>query len=282
MYLTRHQTDRGPRWAIDGYFLPEAFDLRGLLSLPVDHVRELLSSGVAGEKAAGALLPPIEALHEVWGAGVTYQRSREARRAESDTGDIYDRVYVAERPEVFFKMIGWRVVGHQMPIRIRGDSAWNVPEPELTLVINRHREIAGYCAGNDVSSRSIEGENPLYLPQAKTYKGACVIGPGIQLIEPDPLRAMPIALEIAREGQVVFRGETNTSKMNRRFEELITYLYRELDFPHGAFLMTGTGIVPPTHFTLAIGDRVTITIGSLTLENEVGGRAATAASIAPG
>lgn len=270
MYLTLHQTDRGPGWAVDGHLLPNTFDLRSLLSRQVDDVSKLLNRSVTGEDAGGSLLPPIEALHEVWGAGVTYQRSRDARRAESDMGDVYDRVYVAERPEVFFKMIGWRVAGHQMPIRIRGDSLWNVPEPELTLVVNRYREVVGYCAGNDVSSRSIEGENPLYVPQAKIYNGSCAIGPGIELIDPRRLHDMSIALEIVREGQSIFRSETSTSKMNRRFEELITYLYRELDFPDGVFLMTGTGIIPPDHFTLAIGDRVTITVGSLTLENEVG------------
>jgi 2-dehydro-3-deoxy-D-arabinonate dehydratase len=270
MYLTRHQTERGPRWAVDTRFLPEAFDLRLLLSLHVDSVREFLNSSVSNEKAGGALLPPLEALHEVWGAGVTYLRSREARRAESATGDIYDRVYAADRPEVFFKMIGWRVVGPHAPIRVRDDSEWNVPEPELTLVINRYREIIGYCVGNDMSSRSIEGENPLYLPQAKIYTGSCAIGPGLELTDPDRLHDLPIQLEIARAARPVFHGETNTAKMNRRFEELIACLFRELDFPQGVFLMTGTGIVPPDHFTLAIGDKVTITIGSLTLENEVG------------
>lgn len=130
MYLTRHQTDRGPRWAVDHRFLPDTFDLRLLLSLHVDSVHEFLNSSVTNEKAIGTLLPPIEALHEVWGAGVTYQRSREARRAESNMSDIYERVYAAERPEVFFKMIGWRVVGHHMPIRIREDSTWSVPEPD--------------------------------------------------------------------------------------------------------------------------------------------------------
>ncbi len=270
MYLTHHQTNHGPRWAVDNRFLPDAFDLRLLLSLHVDNMREFLNSSVTNEKASGSLLAPLEALHEVWGAGVTYQRSREARRAESATGDIYDRVYAAERPEVFFKMIGWRVAGQRAPIRVRDDSEWNVPEPELTLVINRYREIVGYSAGNDMSSRSIEGENPLYLPQAKIYNGSCAIGPGFELTDPDRLHDLPIQLEIARADRTIFHGDTNTAKINRRFDDLVAYLFRELDFPHGVFLMTGTGIVPPDHFTLAIGDKVTITIGSLTLENEVG------------
>jgi len=268
MYLTRHQTERGPRWAVDHHFLPETLDLRLVLSLRVEQVRDFLQNSVTDEQASGSLLAPLEALHEVWGAGVTYQRSREARRAETAAGDIYDRVYEAARPEVFFKMIGWRVIGPRAPIHVRGDSDWNVPEPELTLVINRHREIVGYCAGNDLSSRSIEGENPLYLPQAKTYNGACALGPGVELIDPDRLRDLPIQLDIARAGRTVFHGDTTTAKMNRRFEELIACLFRELDFPYGVFLMTGTGIVPPDRFTLALGDQVTITIGSLTLENE--------------
>ncbi len=270
MYLTRHQTERGPRWAVDDHFLPETLDLRLLLSLRVEQMREFLKGSVTNEPASGSLLAPLEALHEVWGAGVTYQRSREARHAESATGDIYDRVYAAERPEVFFKMIGWRVAGPRAPIRVRGDSNWTVPEPELTLVINRYREMVGYCAGNDVSSRSIEGENPLYLPQAKTYNGSCALGPGLELSEPDRLRDLPIQLEIARAGRAIFHGDTTTAQLNRRFEELVACLFRELDFPYGVFLMTGTGIVPPDHFTLARGDQVTITIGSLTLENEVG------------
>ena len=145
-----------------------------------------------------------------------------------------------------------------------------MPEPELTLVINQYQEIVGYTAGNDMSSRSIEGENPLYLPQAKIYNGSCALGPGLQLLEVEALRDLPIEIEIARAGSSVFHGETRTAQMNRRLEELVKYLYRELSFPHGAFLMTGTGIVPPDSFTLASGDRVTITIGVLTLENEVG------------
>jgi 2-dehydro-3-deoxy-D-arabinonate dehydratase len=228
--------------------------------------RQLLT----GEPAAGPLLAPIEMTQEVWGCGVTYQRSREARRAESSTGDIYDRVYAAQRPELFFKAIGWRAVGHQQPIRIRADCAWNVPEPELTLVINRHQEIAGYTVGNDLSARSIEGENPLYLPQAKIYDAACALGPGLHLLDDEnTLRDLSITLEIVRAARSAYRGETRTSRITRRFEDLVAYLFRELSFPHGALLMTGTGIVPPDDFTLAAGDVVTITIGALTLENTV-------------
>jgi len=178
-------------------------------------------------------------------------------------------VYEAGRPELFFKAMGWRVVGHRMPIRVREDSRWNVPEPELTLVINSDREIVGFSAGNDVSSRDIEGDNPLYLPQAKVYEGSCALGPGIVLSEVDRLRDLSIQAEVRREGRVIFKGETRTSQMKRPFEELVVYLGRELDFPRGVFLMTGTGIVPPQDFSLVGGDLVRITIGSLTLENEV-------------
>jgi 2-dehydro-3-deoxy-D-arabinonate dehydratase len=161
------------------------------------------------------------------------------------------------------------VVGHNQRIRIRRDSKWNVPEPELTLVINRHCEIVGFCAGNDVSSRDIEGENPLYLPQAKIYDGACALGPGIQLAAAQELQDLPIELTISHQEKGLFHGETSTGRMNRRLEELTEYLCRELTFPQGVFLMTGTGIVPPDGFTLSAGHRVQLTVGDLRLENEV-------------
>jgi 2-dehydro-3-deoxy-D-arabinonate dehydratase len=270
MKLTQHQTQDGPRWSADDHWLAEDFDLRRLLKLPCAEMRASLESMLTREPAQGPILPPIEASHEVWGCGVTYQRSREARQEESTSGDIYTRVYSAQRPELFFKAIGWRVVGHGQPVRCRADSAWNVPEPELTLVINQHGEIAGYTAGNDMSSRSIEGENPLYLPQAKIYTGSCALGPAIQLLEVDKLNDLPIDISIERSGQAVFQGSTRTAQMNRKLDELAAYLFRELSFPQGVFLLTGTGIVPPEQFTLATGDRVTITIGDLTLVNAVG------------
>ncbi len=269
MVLTRHATTQGPRWAVDGRFLAQGVDLSHLLALPKDAMLALLKDSSAGEPAQGSLLPPVDAMHEVWAAGVTYLRSRQARETESGVGDVYARVYGAARPELFFKAIGWRVAGHAMPIRIRGDSRWNVPEPEMTLVVNHLREIVGFCAGNDVSSRDIEGENPLYLPQAKVYDGSCALGPGIWLAEPDELKDLPIRLEIIRDGARLFRGETRSSQMKRSLEDLVAYLGRELDFPHGVFLMTGTGIVPPDDFTLKIGDVVRVTIASLELENEV-------------
>jgi 2-dehydro-3-deoxy-D-arabinonate dehydratase len=269
MYLTRHLSTDGPRWALDGSFLPPSFDLKLLLQLPRAGIEDFLRALPRAGAVSGPLLAPLEAGHEVWAAGVTYLRSREAREVESSVKDIYSRVYEAERPELFFKAIGWRVAGHRMPIRVREDSHWNVPEPELTLVINSDREIVGFSAGNDVSSRDIEGDNPLYLPQAKVYEGSCALGPGIVLSEVDRLRDLSIQAEVGREGRVIFKGETRTSQMKRPFEELVVCLGRELDFPRGVFLMTGTGIVPPQDFSLVGGDLVRITIGSLTLENEV-------------
>ncbi len=269
MNLTRHQTYDGPRWALDGAYLPPSFNLGLLLELPREAIASFLATLPTEGEAGGDLLAPIEPAQEVWAAGVTYLRSRDAREAESQTGDIYTRVYVAERPELFFKAPGWRVVGPGGAIRVRPDSTWDVPEPELTLVINRHGEVVGYCAGNDVSSRSIEGENPLYLPQAKVYNGSCALGPGIEIAEPDTLRDIPIRIEIARSGETVYEGEASTSQMKRAFEELATYLFRELDFPHGVFLMTGTCLVPPDSFTLTPGDVVTVHVGTLELRNTV-------------
>ena len=258
MILTRHQTWQGPRWALDGHVLPHGFSLGCLLAWPKDAILACLRTMPTDEPAEGPLLPPLDLMHEVWASGVTYLRSRQARQAESDVGDVYQKVYDAARPELFFKAVGWRVVGHAMSIRIRRDSGWNVPEPELTLVINRCREIVGFCVGNDVSSRDIEGENPLYLPQAKVYNGSCALGPGILLAEPNELRDLPIQMEILRGGAQLFQGETRSSHMKRSLEELVAYLGRELDFPQGVFLMTGTGIVPPDDFTLKVGDVVRI------------------------
>mgnify|MGYP000938863021 CR=1 FL=1 len=275
MYLTRHHTQTGPRWAVDGTLLTPAFDLGMLLELPRGVYADFLRAVSTGEPVSGQPLAPLEPLHEVWASGVTYLRSRDARQAESETGDIYARVYVAERPELFMKAIGWRVVGSEGQIRVRPDSAWNVPEPELTLVINGHQEIVGYTAGNDVSSRSIEGSNPLYLPQAKVYAGSCALGPGIVLAHPDAMRALPVELQILRPrpggggDEQVFLGRTDTAQMKRTFEELVDYLYRELPFPRGAFLMTGTGIVPPDDFTLAPGDLVRVVVGEVVLDNRV-------------
>jgi 2-dehydro-3-deoxy-D-arabinonate dehydratase len=270
MELACIQTPAGPRWALNGLFLQPGFELGKLLIMPQKEMAAALQLSQTYKPAAGQRLAPCEAMHEVWASGVTFLRSREARSAESTVADVYERVYAAARPELFFKAAGWRVGGPAAPIRIRADSAWNVPEPELVLVVNRQGEIVGYTVGNDVSSRSIEGENPLYLPQAKVYRGACALGPAIWLCGADDMRDLPIQIVIQRGDELVFQGETRTSRMNRRLEELVEYLVRELDFPHGVFLMTGTGIVPPESFTLAAGDRVRIAVGQLVLENEVG------------
>jgi 2-dehydro-3-deoxy-D-arabinonate dehydratase len=269
MLITRHHTPEGPRWAFDGGYLPPPFSLDTLLALPRESVEEYLRILPTTGDASDPLLAPIEASQEVWAAGVTYLRSRQAREIESDSGDVYEKVYLADRPELFFKANGWRVSGNRVPVRIRRDSQWNVPEPELTLVVNSHREIVGFCAGNDISSRDIEGANPLYLPQAKVYNGSCALGPGIQISDINTLGDIPIQMEITRAGEIFYQGETHSSQMKRSLEELVGYLTMELDFPQGVFLMTGTGIVPPEEFTLQPGDFVRVQIGKLVLENEV-------------
>jgi 2-dehydro-3-deoxy-D-arabinonate dehydratase len=218
------------------------------------------------------ILAPI-GRQEVWAAGVTYYRSRDARMEEAKQaggGDFYARVYEADRPELFFKSTPHRVAGHNGKVRIRKDSKWNVPEPELTLVINRESKIIGYTCGNDMSSRDIEGENPLYLPQAKCYDQACALGPGILLCD-DPLpTTTDINIQIVRKGKVEFNGTTTLAQLKRKPEALVEFLYRESSFPHGCFLMTGTGIVPPDAFTLQGGDVISIRIGDIgTLTNTV-------------
>lgn len=269
MLLTRHRTDTRARWALNGKYLPRDFRLALLLELPKREARAFLASLPTAEAATGELLAPVEPRHEIWAAGVTYLRSREARTAESHVKDVYERVYDAPRPELFFKATGARARGHEMPIGIRRDGRWHVPEPELTLVVNRELEIVGYTLGNDVSSRDIEGENPLYLPQAKIFDGSCAVGPGIEIDGVDELDRITLTLRIVRAERVVFQGEVRTSRIRRDLDDLCKYLGRELEFPHGAFLLTGTGIVPPEDFTLELGDTVEISGGPLTLRNHV-------------
>ncbi|HXN48576.1 MAG TPA: fumarylacetoacetate hydrolase family protein, partial [Bryobacteraceae bacterium] len=237
-----------------------------------EYLEELAASGAAAEPIPDELRAPIEE-QEVWAAGVTYYRSRSARMAEAQSaggGDFYDRVYAAERPELFMKAAPHRVVGPESPVRIRRDSNWNVPEPELTLLVSPKGKILGYTIGNDMSSRHLEGENPLYLPQAKTYDRCCALGPAI-LVSREPLApSTGIHLTIRRAGESVFSGDAMVSDMKRRLEELVEFLYRECSFPNGSFLLTGTGIVPPDSFTLAAGDRVEIRIDGIgTLANTV-------------
>ncbi|MBA2274961.1 MAG: fumarylacetoacetate hydrolase family protein [Actinobacteria bacterium] len=274
MYLSRHSGESGPRWAVDGRGLPASFSLDLLLQLPADIAPEIVASmATEPETLDGPLLAPIEAHHEVWAGGVTYLKSREARQAESSAtggGDFYARVYDAERPELFFKAVGWRVIDPEAAIRKRRDAVWTVPEPELVLVLNSRLEIVGYCAGNDVSSRDIEGDNALYLPQAKVYDGSCALGPGIVTASADEVSAVRVALEIVRKGATIFSDTTNTSQMKRTPGELVHHLGSEMSWPQGVYLMTGTSIVPPEDYSLQPDDVVRITVGSLELNNIVG------------
>lgn len=217
------------------------------------------------------LLPPIDK-QEVWAAGVTYKRSKAARMEESEAAaSCYDRVYVSDRPELFMKATPHRVVGPHGSLRIRKDSAWNVPEPEVTLVLNSRLELVGYTIGNDMSSRDIEGENPLYLPQAKVYDHCCSLGPCITLPNAMPTRAeIGIRLQVRRDTATVFDSSTTIDEMARSFEDLIHWLGRDNTFPNGVFLLTGTGIVPDSSFTLQMGDQVEITVDGIgTLTNSV-------------
>jgi 2-dehydro-3-deoxy-D-arabinonate dehydratase len=217
------------------------------------------------------VLAPIQS-QEVWAAGVTYLRSRDARMDESKDsggGTFYDRVYDAERPEIFFKATPHRVSGPDAALTLRSDAKWNVPEPELALAINTAGAIFGYTIGNDLSSRDIEGENPLYLPQAKVWGRCCGLGPALVVREPLP-RATAIEIQILRNGATVFHGGTALDQMKRTLPELAEFLYRDNTFPHGAYLLTGTGTVPPNDFTLAVGDEMRISIAGLgTLSNHI-------------
>jgi 2-dehydro-3-deoxy-D-arabinonate dehydratase len=238
----------------------------------MERVRTAAGGTELDGKEMGAVLAPIVG-QEVWAAGVTYFRSRSARMEESkDTGGgtFYDRVYVAERPELFFKATGRRVVGPGDAVRIRSDAKWSVPEPELTLLINPAGQIVGYTIGNDMSSRDIEGENPLYLPQAKVYDGSCALGPCV-LLATEPLgKSTSIGVEIERGGSTAFAGSTTLVELKRDPKQLAEYLFRDNSFPAGTFLMTGTGVVPGDDFTLASGDRIRIAIDGIgVLENFV-------------
>ncbi|MCL4221696.1 MAG: fumarylacetoacetate hydrolase family protein [Phycisphaerales bacterium] len=268
MRLTRHACPAGPRWALDGTLLTPAFSL-SLLAQATD-VQGLLRACRTDEPAQGELLAPIDPHQELWAAGVTYLRSKQARAEESDIGArLYEHVYESDRPELFFKASGWRVVGAGQPIRIRRDSDWNVPEPEMTLFVNARLEIIGYTAGNDVSSRSIEGANALFLPQAKIYDASAALGPGIVLTDAGGVRDLPITLGIQRGGKAVFEGSTSSERMKRDAAELCRWLGAELSFPDGALLMTGTGLVPGDDFTLQPGDEVVVGVGSERLANTV-------------
>jgi 2-dehydro-3-deoxy-D-arabinonate dehydratase len=245
-----------------------------LWSLPLDALRERLTGASGGGPDLGevTVLAPIDGRTEVWACGVTYEISRQARREESEhEADIYQRVYDARRPELFFKSASWRVAGDGQPIAVRSDSAINVPEPEVAVVVSSAGEIAGFTVCNDVSSRSIEGENPLYLPQAKNYLGACALGPMIrpawEISDPYALR---IELAISRNGSVEWAGSASTAQLHRRYDELIQYLMHSDIHPEGAVLSTGTCLVPPMPFTLEEGHVVRISVDQVgTLHNPV-------------
>jgi len=240
-----------------------------------DNLYQYLAEKIAGldyisEESAsalirGSLLPPIGS-QEVWAAGVTYLRSREARMEESaDSGaaDLYDKVYAAERPELFFKSMPHRVAGHNQEVYIRRDSSWDVPEPELTLFINSKGDIQGYTIGNDMSSRSIEGENALYLPQAKIFERSAALGPCLYVPKLPIPAETTITMRIYRNNEQVYNDQTSINRMKRSLTELSQYLYRECDFAYGCFLMTGTCLVPPNDFTLQKGDMVSISISGI-------------------
>jgi 2-dehydro-3-deoxy-D-arabinonate dehydratase len=258
------------------YVLPET-NLDMLLTrehLHEDLLRMIASLPTVAEAPAnGPLFPPI-GTQEVWAAGVTYFRSRAARMEESKTaggGDFYDRVYHAERPEVFFKGTASRVVGHGAKVAIRSDAKWSVPEPELALLCSPSGKITGYTIGNDMSSRDIEGENPLYLPQAKGYNRSCALGPCILVREQPMKSSTSIEIEILRENSCAFRGATTLESLKRDPKTLVEYLFRDNVFPSGCFLLTGTGIVPPDAFTLQPADEIRISIDEIgTLTNVVG------------
>ncbi|MEM6363098.1 MAG: fumarylacetoacetate hydrolase family protein [Planctomycetota bacterium] len=272
--------DGSARWAevIDNQLHPliwssDIRDLAGILSAtnPINAATGLSRDAAIAIDENTKWLPPIDD-QEVWAAGVTYKRSQTARMEESAAAaSCYDRVYQAERPELFFKATPRRVAGHGQPLRIRQDAVWNVPEPEVTLVISPTMRIVGLTVGNDMSSRDIEGENPLYLPQAKTYNQCAGLGPFLKLTSalPSP-ETITVDLKIHRGPSVVFDQSTAADQMARTFEDLVGWLGRDNDFPTGAFLMTGTGIVPTSDFTLQAGDVVNITVGGVgTLSNPI-------------
>jgi 2-dehydro-3-deoxy-D-arabinonate dehydratase len=268
--LVRLRRATGPRWVVRDRDGDRALDvgLAQLLAMPLTEARDRVDAAGSVAVDDSAVLAPVDE-QEIWAAGVTYERSRDGRVGESADGTVYDRVYTADRPELFFKAVAARVVAPGEPVGIRADSSWNVPEAELGLVLNSAGELFGYVVGNDMSSRSIEGANPLYLPQAKVYDRSCALGPAIV---PAWLVDGPfdITLAITRDGAEVFAGATSTASMTRAPRELADWLSAALAFPTGAVLLTGTGIVPEDDFTLADGDIVTIDIAGVgTLVNPV-------------
>lgn len=288
-HLVRHLADGVPQVGVrsDGVVrpVPGVGSMAELLgqSLAAARDRVLAAAGEPGVPVADVrLLPPVDGLTEVWASGVTYERSMDARVEESQTQDVYSRVYAADRPELFFKSVAWRVVTDGEPIAVRPDCSVTVPEPELAVVVAATGEVLGYTVCDDVSSRDIEGENPLYLPQAKVYAGSCALATGIRPAweVPDWSR-LDVSVAVLRDGATVFEGTTSTARMRRTVDELVECLFRAQDFPAGAVLSTGTGLVPDLEFTLRPGDVVDVVVEEVgTLSNpvttvaEVRGRAA--------
>lgn len=246
MLLTRHQTPRGPRWAADNHLLAELIDLRMLLAMQREDIRPFVEHTQTTDIIDGSFLAPLEMTQEVW------------------VVSNLDRSAAAQRPVLSFKSIGWRVVGQQQPIRIRVDSVINVPQPCVTLIVNQRQEVVGYTLGIDVTARDL-GD----LPQAKIYDGACMLGPGLQVLDADTLPELSLTLEVVRDARAILRGEAALHLEPSQVADWIAWLYREMSFPHGAFLMLSMPFAFPSDFTLQHGDRVTITNGGLTLENTV-------------
>jgi 2-dehydro-3-deoxy-D-arabinonate dehydratase len=246
MLLTRHQTPHGPRWAADNQLLAELFDLRMLLAMAREDARPFVEHTLTSDPASGSLLAPLEMTQEVWRIGIP------------------DQLAATQQPALSFKSIGWRAIGQQQPIRIRADSVINVPQPCVTLIVNQRQEIVGYALGIDVTARDL-GD----LPQAKLFDGSCALGPALQLLDDDTLPKLSLTLEVVRETRSVFRGEAALSYEPQQAAEWIAWLYREMSFPHGAFLMVGVPFAFPADFTLHHSDQVVIAGGALTLENPV-------------
>ena len=235
-----------------------------LLREPLGSLREgLVPDGPEVDAEGVTYLPPVDGRTEVWASGVTYERSREGRVEESSQASVYELVYDAPRPELFLKSVAWRVVTDGEPVAVRADSTLDVPEPELAVVANSSGEIVGYTVCNDMSSRSIEGENPLYIPQAKIYSGCCALATGIRPAWEVDTADLAISMTVVRDGATVFEGTTSTARLHRTLEELVAVLYAPTDFPDGAILSTGTGIVPELSFSLTEGDRVDIEIAQV-------------------
>ena len=246
MLLIRQQTSRGPRWAADDHLLAELFDLRMLLAMQREDLRPFVEHTKTADPADGSFLAPLEMTQEVWALNVP------------------DRLAAAQRPVVSFKSIGWRALGCQQPLRIRADSAINVPQPSMTLIVNQLQEVIGYTLGIDVTARDL-GD----LPQAKLYDGACALGPGLQLLDGDTLPELSFTLGVVRDTRSILRGDVALRLEPQQLTDWLAWLYREMSFPHGAFLMLNVPFAFPADFTLHHGDSVTVTAGGLTLENTV-------------